>query len=244
MSKTKLISSVAGFAALLASGVTAQAADMYTPMAEPVPSVWTGFYLGAHAGYNWANYQGIWDPSESPAMTGGDFDLNGFSGGLHVGYNWQSDSIVFGVEGDVTGANMADFWDHKDPATGAQFTSSMGANIDLLASIRGRLGLASGNSLFYITGGVAFASAKFDACDPRDCGNWDVADVGGVVGGGWEYKPASQVSMRLEGLYYIFDSSKNLEDNRFDVDDNGNDFRMGLDDAFVIRAGVTWHPWN
>ena len=246
-----LLSTVAGVASLLATGSMAQAADLYTPMAEPVPSVWTGFYVGAHAGYNAADYNGLWTPSEIPALRGKDFDLDGFSGGLHVGYNWQMDSnFVFGIEGDVTGANMSDFVPHMNPDTGSQYTSSMAAQIDLLASVRGRLGMASNNSLFYVTGGIAFADASFKACDPRDCGKWDASkDIGAVVGAGWEYKPASQVSLRLEGLYYMFDDKVNLEDNSFDVDTNGtaatgDDNYMGLDDVFVIRAGVTWHPWN
>lgn len=244
-----LLSTVAGVAALLATGSMVQAADLYTPMAEPTAATWTGFYVGAHAGYAEADYKGEWDPSEDPWLYGKEFDLSRFNGGLHAGYNFQVDSIVWGIEGDITGANLADTQCHDDTSGICAYSSSMSANLDLLASVRGRLGLASGNSLFYVTGGIAFADADFTACDGGGsavrCDKFDVAkDIGGVVGGGWEYKPASQISVRLEGLYYMIGDTANLEEAGTIATGGPDPDRMGLDDVWTIRAGLSWHPWN
>jgi len=56
--------------------------------------------------------------------------------GTHVGYNWQWRHTVLGVEGDYSANDNLD---------------------DYLASLRGRLGWATGNYLLYGTAGVAFA---------------------------------------------------------------------------------------
>ncbi|MBC8050976.1 MAG: hypothetical protein H7X92_12655 [Chitinophagales bacterium] len=69
---------------------------------------------------------------------GGD---NGLIGGVHLGYNWQRDAVVFGVEAD------ASFHDGVD---------------DYLASLRGRIGLAHGNWLLYLTGGFALRNGGGD----------------------------------------------------------------------------------
>ncbi|NJM82772.1 MAG: hypothetical protein HC844_09940, partial [Tabrizicola sp.] len=67
------------------------------------------------------------DGGEVAGSTGKD----GVLGGFHLGYNWQKDNVVFGVEGDI---------------------SLTGGLDDYLASLRARLGLASNDMLFYVTG--------------------------------------------------------------------------------------------
>ena len=71
--------------------------------------------------------------------------------GTHIGYNWQWHHTVLGVEGDYSANDNLD---------------------DYLASIRGRLGWATGNYLLYGTAGVAFAGRGGDD------------DAIGVTGGG------------------------------------------------------------
>ena len=77
----------------------ALAADLPRPVykapayvADPIFS-WTGFYIGANAGYGFGKSD--WDfpagPSTSP---------KGFVGGAQLGYNYQIGSFVFGLEGD------------------------------------------------------------------------------------------------------------------------------------------------
>ncbi len=64
-------------------------------------------------------------------------------GGAHLGFNIQRDKWVYGLEGDI---------------------DAVEDTYDYLASVRGRLGLATDSVLLYGTAGVAFAeSDRFDA---------------------------------------------------------------------------------
>jgi opacity protein-like surface antigen len=126
-----------------------------------------------------------------------------FFGGLQVGYNWQAagSSFVYGVEGDLGFAEDAKY----------------------LASLRARLGIASGQALFYLTGGLAvaeFEGTGFDLyakanqeSEAKILGGYDRMKVGSsggdmetgfVLGGGVEVKVAPQWSLGVEGLYYVF----------------------------------------
>jgi opacity protein-like surface antigen len=75
------------------------------------------------------------DGGAGGAVSGGSGNDDSFVGGLHLGYNWQRGEIVLGVEGDA---------------------SLNGGMDNYLASLRGRLGLARDDLLFYVTGGLAF----------------------------------------------------------------------------------------
>jgi len=117
---------------------------------------------GGLGGNTTANLTGVSNPGRRLGGNGGaggqggevsgeGDDGNGVIGGLHLGYNWQRRNIVFGVEGDV---------------------SFDGALDNYLASLRGRIGVARENALFYITGGLAI----------RDSGGADA--IGLATGGG------------------------------------------------------------
>src|SRR5262249_3764244 len=109
------------------------------PSVAATPFSWTGFYLGAHAGYGWSNvdWQGLSDSLEG----------SGWLAGGQIGYNWQRGALVFGLEADASG-NWMD---------GSRAGNTY--EIDWQASIRARLGLAVNNNrtLLYTTGGVAWA---------------------------------------------------------------------------------------
>src|SRR5688572_13564445 len=77
----------------------ASAADLPRSMPYKAPAYvtsynWTGFYIGAHAGYAWGNSDAI--------------DLNGGFVGGQLGYNWQGmgNPWVFGVELDSAWADL------------------------------------------------------------------------------------------------------------------------------------------
>ena len=74
----------------------------YTPYAPYTPAFsWTGFYLGANAGWAWSKGDGtIAFGGPSGNFSG---DGNGFLGGAQIGYNWQMDNWVFGLEADFQG---------------------------------------------------------------------------------------------------------------------------------------------
>src|SRR5260221_357859 len=131
--------------ALIAAGWTlsAQAADLnygsrapYTVNQPLNASSWAGPYLGGNLGYAWGSVDN--NPTKP----------SGFSGGVQAGYNWKNGPWVFGIEGDiqVTGAEQTFApWKFSNPWFG---------------TVRGRVGYALNNVMFYGTGGLAFGELR------------------------------------------------------------------------------------
>src|SRR5262245_22020849 len=99
-------------AAALAVSSTAMAADMpvrKAPLAaEPASADWTGFAVGIVGGGGWATAKpdfGLLGPTID-ALGGFDGKMNGWVVGGYAGYNWQVSSLVLGVEGDYTQADL------------------------------------------------------------------------------------------------------------------------------------------
>jgi len=175
--------------ALLAAAPAAYAADIYQDEGSlkdvgPVDYAPPITWTGFYLG---ANIGAAWDDSDEIEIV----DDAALIGGAHLGYNWQSPrNWVVGIEGDI------EFMD----------------DVDYLASIRGRLGYAFGNTLLYATGGAAFID--YDSVD----------DTGWVAGLGVERKLRENVSFGVEGLYYGFE------------DDLGDDSNL-----WAARARLTYH---
>jgi outer membrane immunogenic protein len=152
----KLLSSVALSAFLAAP---AMAADLPARMPVKAPPAmvaamynWSGFYIGAHAGYGWADSE--WEFVDPVFTT--DHRVRGFVGGGHVGFNWQSGNFVFGIEGSVSLTRM-------DGSSLCPAPFSCETDVDHFWRAGARAGIAAGptgNWLFYGTGG--FARAKLD----------------------------------------------------------------------------------
>ncbi len=128
--KKILLASVATLATV--SAFSAFAADLPSRKAAPVyappPPMWTGFYAGLNAGYNFGtngsngglSIAPVWStpagaavvPAAGPlAMSGygnnGNNTQSGFIGGGQVGYNYQYGSnILLGVEADIQGSGI------------------------------------------------------------------------------------------------------------------------------------------
>lgn len=201
---------------------------------------WTGGYLGLHAGYGDANTDGIFDSSELPAFPeestyGDDLDANGFVGGLQAGYNWQMDQFVWGIEGDVSFADLSD--DVGDFGGNDRIAFDLNA----LASLRLRAGFAADRALFYVTGGLAYASGDFEIINNaglgQDTGSVNLDSFGGVVGAGAAFATSENTSIRLEGLYYFFDDKHDTSTATLDSDPGDS---LSFDNAFVIRAGLDY----
>src|SRR5262245_48744607 len=103
------LGALVGLAAATMFGTAAMAADIARPVykappagALPVAYDWTGFYIGGHVGYGWADKS--WTDSFGLATS---HTSDGFLGGGQVGFNYQVNQFVFGVEGDVSWANLS-----------------------------------------------------------------------------------------------------------------------------------------
>jgi outer membrane immunogenic protein len=186
-------------AAALSLGLTvaASAADLRpaykapAPVAAPYNYSWSGFYIGGHAGVGWS-----------------EGDDSGFVGGGQIGYNWQfAPNWVIGIEGDFSGTSLSS----GGGASVAGVTVTGGADLNWLASVRGRLGYTWDHFMLYFTGGGAWA-------DVSGGGTVSVAGLGSaawsasgtasgwVLGGGGEWMFAPNWTFGVEYLHYEFDN--------------------------------------
>ncbi len=195
-------------AALILGTAGASAADMaarpYTKAPVAIASVynWTGFYLGAQVGYAWGDNRTteFLTATGLPSGFNRNYTSDGFVGGAHAGYNWQFGQFVFGLEGDIEGADIKG---------GYRLANTNGTDfrIDAQASIRGRLGVAFNNSLLYVTGGAAFADIEHTYVAANTVFEGvSSTRTGWTVGAGWEYGFTPNWSARLEYRYTDFGS--------------------------------------
>jgi outer membrane immunogenic protein len=179
-----LIATSAGFAAAAAAVPSAQAADM--PIKAPryiEPSAsWSGWYIGAHAGAAWQQAQAV--------DYGLSFSKTTFIGGGQIGYNWQHGNFVFGLESDFSGIAG------KNTLAGYEFQSS----IRWLSTTRARFGLAVGDTMAYMTAGLAVGGVKNSITDGITYSQTKTR-VGWTVGGGVEHMLNRNWTIGLEGLF-------------------------------------------
>ena len=184
---------------------------------EPVMT-WTGFYIGANAGYGWAN-----------VSTGGiSSDLKGFIGGGQLGYNWQTGAWVFGVEGDFQGANEK----HSDTGTILGIDFTVDQKIQWFATARGRIGYAFDAWLLYFTGGAAWQNYKLSVSALGTSVDDNTTKMGWTLGGGIEWMFMPRWSAKLEYLY--------MDTGDTDVTLFGTTF-TGRAKNNIARIGVNYH---
>ncbi len=211
----------------------AHAADLPAYVPPPPPPVWswTGPYVGLHVGAVDGDLDGtvdVEDPIVSERVT---TDPNGIMGGIQAGYNYQFDSIVLGLEGDVS---FGDVDDVVYP-TIVGFPARVEPEIEWMATIRGRLGWAWDRTLFYATGGVAFTDvkAKIDA-GPAGSDSDKSSYFGWTVGGGVEHAVSDSISLKAEYLYADFGKEKF---SFFDDYITSDDAKLT---THTFRVGVNW----
>ena len=181
----------------------------------PAPAAgWNGFYLGGHAGGGIAEGQ-LLAPDASHFFAEG-VDHRGFAAlGGQAGYDRQWDAMVLGLVGDIDWASAK----RSGPVALNQFlVGNFGGadrfQMDALASLRARMGLAADGSLFYVTAGPAWAhfnsqSAIFSTpalTTVRDAASDNSWHFGLAAGGGIEYRLDPHWSVFGEYLYYNFGS--------------------------------------
>ncbi len=124
--------------------------------------------------------------SPTPKVSGG------LAGGT-VGYNWKANNIVFGVEADGGWADV------NASITALGITAK--TQIDALGTVRGRLGFAVDQVLFYGTGGYAWADNKISLSALGVTVSESHFHSGWTVGAGIEAFFAPQWSVKGEYLY-------------------------------------------
>ncbi len=202
--------------------------DVYAPV-----NTWTGFYAGVNGGYAF----------DAQARHGGILDNGGFGGG-QLGYNWQGgfglgSHLVLGVEADIQGAGIDNSANSQlvSLTTGASSPDLHNISIDYFGTVRGRIGYAWEQTLFYFTGGFAYGNVNNSFLDLAPGGHsykTDHLQSGYVLGGGVEYKLNPAWSLKAE--YQYIDLSH----------DNATDGLGGYvvtkdTELHTVRGGINYH---
>ncbi len=236
---------LASAASVLLMGA-AQAADIEAP---PAVYDWTGGYIGIQGGYAWGKSEAETDIDPEftaiDSLSVDDFKANGFIGGAHIGYLLQSDSFVYGIEGDIEYADLNDDVDIAfDDGVAIGDGGSAEKNIDWLGSLRLRAGIAADRALFYATGGLAVGGVSLEtdlspvaegiglSNDDDDKTAW-----GWTLGAGVEYAVTDALSARVEYRYTdLGDTDVRVENDEGEGVDGKTD-----NDFHAVRVGLSWH---
>ncbi len=230
----------------------AQAADM--PRKAPViaavaaPHNWSGFYIGAHVGAAWGTVE-----SSLTKLSGYDYEggfngfngfgsgslplsshgINGFLGGGQVGVNWQSGLVVFGVEGQLSAANI-------DGTTPCLIVAACSTKVDWVATLAGRFGLAVDKALWYVKGGAAWADSNYKFTAGPISASASDTRTGLMFGTGVEYAVTSNWSAKIEYNYIDFGSDNiafPLMKGRYRIGTANVDIDQKI---HLIKAGINY----
>jgi opacity protein-like surface antigen len=186
------------------------------PVARNGPAwLWTGFYVGVHAGAA-AGTAKFADPFGS-SIFGDKVTTPGFLAGGQVGYNWQlpSSNWVLGVEANLGWLN-SDGTNTCLAFSGLFVSANCRAQPNITGDLTARMGWAYGHSdhsLLYVKGGAAFVHNQIDIATsatgdfvglPPQTTSASFTKVGWTIGAGVEHAIAPAWSMKLEYDYVGF----------------------------------------
>jgi outer membrane immunogenic protein len=164
---------------------------------------WRGFYVGGHAGLAVGNTQGEVDLSHSshPFVLATDYEVSGALYGVQAGWLGQWGHMVAGIEASYSGSNVQG----SDAGCAVLI---LGADcrreVNWMATVTGRAGVAYDRALIYGLAGVAWAEVDTSVSNilitalggPRLTGG--ETHVGWIVGFGLEWAFSDRVSARIE----------------------------------------------
>ena len=196
--------------------------------AEGTPS-WTGPYIGAFGGAAWSKasvgteLDGLWDDPSDPSHIPDEMSLRpilnrgldgaGAIGGIVIGHSWQFGNLVFGAEADFSGLGADESrveYNVSVVPVPQPYRAETSSSIDWLATLRARLGFASGRSLVYVTGGVAVGEMDVQqdliqlnqlTVSYTQSASLGKTSIGWALGGGFEYVLSESWSVKLQYLH-------------------------------------------
>lgn len=230
-------------ATLLASAAPVAAQDLQA----------SGGYWGLTAGYAWSDIDvttiGVLPGNVLDVRAGvSSLESDGWEGGLHAGWNWAEEGFFWGVEGDIS---YADLEENVQTIGAGGVSATLAANLEWLATARLRLGTnlpidVTGiqRVLVYGTGGYAIglvqASGIFrNALNQEEfIGDEDGWADGWTLGGGVELDYDSGLRSRLEYLWVdLGESSTDLVATPLGTGAFRSEFE---NQVHIIRAGLSW----
>jgi outer membrane immunogenic protein len=233
-----ILSIVAGISFSTIGGLTPSAA-------QTTEYSWTGFYVGGHLGYGWADKDWTFVTGSMGLTCAGVLAANnrcdnshspdGVLGGAQAGFNYQIGNWLMGVEGQWSWTD----W-HASSALSNDGTDRFHTRVNWAATGAVRVGWAINRALLYVKGGGALANEK----------HW-LADLGGeylnapattragwMVGLGGEYAFKGNWSAKIEYDFMDF-GSKNY--NLVDVTGGGYFEEYDVDQQIqIIKVGVNY----
>lgn len=169
----------------------------------------------------------------------GSYRLSGGLVGGTLGHNWQNGRWVYGFEGDYSWADISGHSDLCGQVSGNPHPC--GTKLNSLGTLRGRVGYAlgaSGNWLFYATGGAAVGDVHgWDSLTPA---SGSELRAGWTAGAGVETSIAPNWTVKVEYLYVDLGKSKLFDATPAQpetVSFNANIIRAGLN--YRLPAGGT-----
>ena len=234
---------------------------------------WNGFYAGGYAGFGMrratANTTTVFSPtgyfasSSVPAIASSgrqNLNSNNFNGGGTVGYNHQSGSWVVGAEADfgsLTGTKSVTTTTTYPCCSPSTFTVTQSAKTTWLFTARPRVGYTWGNTMAYLTGGLAMTRLNYQArfsdnfptapqAGAAENGGLNKTITGWTGGGGLETKVNDHWSVKGEYLYAQFSrqttTSTNLTAFTPSVAFPSNVFTHGIFlKEHLVRFGFNYH---
>jgi outer membrane immunogenic protein len=233
---------------------TASAMPTKAPPIPPAAYNWSGFYVGGNFGYGVGRNP---TTENTFGLFGNSNELfthvpRGVLGGIQAGYNFMPlNWLALGVEADYQLADQRDTacfsWCFQ---TNTTYTQSQ----HWFATARGRVGVAAGPALFYVTGGGAWTAIGTTASQTNSIttiagttlftgsGSFSDQKSGWVVGGGVEGAIGGNWTAKVEYLYLDFGSiahlypaaiPTNLADPNIHISSQVRDN--------VFRAGLNYH---
>jgi outer membrane immunogenic protein len=164
--------------------------DVAAPVEPAFETNWTGFHLGGHI-----EGLGAFTAYSETFVRNEPFGDMEVGGGVQGGVDYAFHRFVVGVEGSATWTSLT----FEDETLTGTF-----AEVDAIYAVTGRLGvLVTPSALLYAKGGAAWirTSVTDEAAALVGSEGDDATLSGYQVGGGMEAMVASNVSLRVEGLY-------------------------------------------
>jgi outer membrane immunogenic protein len=126
---------------------------------------WTGFYAGVFGGYNTVQF--------TDDENGVFANSTGLMAGVAASYQQQFDTVVFGVDADISLSGTNDDYDAGVVRGGGNISA------DVLGSLRARVGMAVGSLQIYGTGGLGYGHVSDQFLDSSDA-NWMAGWTAGI----------------------------------------------------------------
>ena len=236
--------------------------------AKSGPDAWNGLYVGGYVGFGMrrstANTITTFSPtgyfaaSSVPAIaTAGrqSMDNSRFNGGGTFGYNHRSGSWVIGAEADfgsLSGTKSVATTATYPCCSPTTFTVMQSAKTTWLFTARPRAGYAWGNTMAYVTGGLAMTNLSYQEtfsdtfATASESGAISKTLTGWTGGGGIESKVSDHWSVKGEWLFAQFPrqttTSTNLKAFTPSITFPSNVFMHGIRlKEHLLRFGFNYH---